>query len=83
MQEYDTFDIAKTLFFWLQHNWEGMGDPLYKDYCILTSPGMFKPSILLTFEDLSPESMELYEHLTRDNYNKYLDIVLNYECTDL
>ena len=80
--EYETFDIAVALYFWLQHNWEGQTDDLYSDFCILTEPGMYKPGMCLDFDTISEESKEIYNELTRENYSGYLDKVLNYESQD-
>lgn len=80
--EYNTFNIAEALYFWLQHNWEGQTDELYSDFCILTEPGMFTPGMGLDYENIEDESIEIYNELTRENYTGYLDEVLNYKPQD-
>ena len=81
---YDEFDLALALYHWLQHNWEGQSDPLYEAFCTLTAPGMYHPAHSETvFENLANTddgyAAEIYEMLTRDNYELALNRVLNYE----
>lgn len=74
------FDVANALYHFLQHNWQGQTDPLYRDFCILTHPGMYKPGHSEEFfENISEESKIIYDMLTEKNYTDALNIVLNYE----
>ena len=79
-KEYDTFDVALALYHWLQHNWSGQTDKLYRDFCILTAPRMFKPGISdQYFDNISEDVKEIYDILSEENYSDALDVVLNYE----
>lgn len=78
----DIFEIAEALNYWLQHNWEGQGDELYKAYCELTDPKVFKLSPLSKFEKMSGEAKHVYDSLTRSNYKEALDAVLNFDRDD-
>lgn len=79
-KQYDVFDIALALYHWLQHNWEGQDEDLYKDFCTLTNPGMYKPSISeQNYDNISEEAIEIYNELTKDNYKQILNLVLEYK----
>ena len=81
--DYDEFDIAEALYFWLQHNWNGQSDPLYEAFCVLTEPGMYSPSHSKElFDNIEDTALEVYEMLTIDNYREGLDKVLNYTPQD-
>lgn len=78
--EFDTFDLALGLYHWLQHNWEGQSDSLYEAFSMLTEPGIYKPSLSEEyFKNIDDSARNVYELLTRDNYEDALDLVLNYE----
>lgn len=82
-QGIDEFDLALALYHWLQHNWNGQGDPLYRDFCTLTTPGMFKPGgSEEIFENVSDDVRAIYNILDHDNYKEALERVLNYEPQD-
>lgn len=77
-KHYDSFDLANALYHWLQHNWSGMND-LYKDFCLLTEPGMYKPGISEElYDNATDEVLEIYNELTLNNYKEALDQVLNH-----
>ena len=79
----DTFDLASALYFWLQHNWDGITDDLYADFCRLTEPGVYKPSHSEEFFDnIEPSANDIYDTLNRENYRQALELVLNYEIED-
>jgi hypothetical protein len=79
---YDEFDVAIALDHWLQHNWNGINDPLYAAHCELTAPGMYRPAMGETFDDIESNAREVYDMLTVDNYREALDRVLNYRDSD-
>jgi hypothetical protein len=81
-KEFDSFDIAGALYFWLQHNWDGQSDPLYSAFCQLTAPGMYRRGGSQLFEDIEETENYIYEMLTRENYEDALGSVLNYETVD-
>lgn len=76
-KEYDLFDVAGALYFWLQHNWSGQGDPLYSAFCELDQH--YKRGGSQCFEDIPECEREIYETLTLDNYQEALTAVLAYE----
>jgi hypothetical protein len=84
--QYDKFDIALALYHWLQHNWNGLSDPLYRDFCILTSDDLFRPARSMEyFENIEsdyPEVMVIYDQLTIENYSQALDRVVNYKSVE-
>jgi hypothetical protein len=80
---YDEFDLALALYHFLQHNWDGESDPLYRDFCALTAPGMFKPGMSAEyFENIDDTAKEVYDQLTIENYSSALAKVLNYSSED-
>lgn len=81
-KEFEVFDIAEALYFWLQDNWEGQSDELYSAYCELTAPGMFKAGTFFSFGSLNDSARFVYDNLARDNYRAALNQVLNYESQD-
>ena len=80
--DYCVFDLALALYHFLQHNWQGIGDPMYRDFCVLTSPGMYKPAMSEQyFENIQGEiAFEVYGMLNESNYDDALQLVLNYEA---
>lgn len=81
--DFDEFDLASGLYFWLQHNWQGHNDALYEAFGELTSPGMYRPSRSQeNFEDIDSTAYEVYELLDRSNYRDALNRVLNYGSSD-
>lgn len=81
--EYGEFDLALALYHFLQHNWNGKSDPLYRDFCALTAPGMFHPgSHSEYFENIDGMAREAYDQLTVNNYDSALARVLNYSSED-
>lgn len=80
---YDEFDLALALYHFLQHNWNGKYDPLYRDFCALTAPGMFSPGMLAEyFDNIDDTAREAYDQLTVNNYDSALARVLNYSSED-
>ena len=80
--EFDEFDLALALYFWLQHNWDGMNDPLYAAFCQLTSPGMFNPGMGQSFDNMDGSANEVYHMLDMNNYQEALDRVIGYVPMD-
>ena len=82
--EFDEFDLALSLYHWLQHNWTSQSDPLYSDFCLLTNPGMYRPSHSLQFfNNIDDMAKNAYDSLTLDNYKLALNRVFNYKPVDL
>jgi hypothetical protein len=80
-KEFNDFDIALALYHWLQHNWDGQTDPKYEAFCILTAPGMYKPSPADQEHDAmdTNDAAIVYGLLTDSNYKKALAQVINHE----
>ena len=79
--DYNEFDIALALYHWLQHSWNSQTDPLYDAFCVLTEPGMYKPSRSdELFENLDSEALDIYNLLSRDNCEYALNKVTGYVC---
>ncbi len=76
--QFEVFDISEALYFWLQDNWDGRSDALYEAFCVLTAPGMFQPGTFIKFDNLSESALDIYNSLTRDNYESALNLVISY-----
>jgi hypothetical protein len=82
-KEFSEFDLASALYHWLQHNWVSQTDPLYGAFCVLTEPGMYRPSRSEEFfENIEDDAKLVYDMLTRDNYEDALNKVVSYESED-
>ena len=59
---WDRFDICEAWYLALCHCHDGQWSDSYKRLCKLTRPGFFRPSPMLSVDNLSENGREIYDN---------------------